>query len=169
MYKSYLCFRAWFSITDFKSLPIARDARWIFDDSNHFKTHCCISAENNPPTFPRELTISSPPVKFFFLSVVLTFLRLPSQKCPIKLIRCTPAFYGKHLVSFISQLAPQPCQINQPCRVDWWWCLGSPEPLFHIQRKELDTGVVRLGETISPIPMASLLDFKNSPQARNRA
>lgn len=85
-------------MTDFKSLPIARASRWIFDDSNHFKTHCRISAENNPPTFPRELPVSSPPVKVFFLSIVLTFPRLPSQKCPIKLPGCTLAIHRKHLV-----------------------------------------------------------------------
>lgn len=50
------------------SLLIVRGTTWIFDNSNHFKTHCCISTENNPPTFPRELPVSSPPVKCFLFS-----------------------------------------------------------------------------------------------------
>lgn len=37
---------------------------------------------------------------FLFLSIVLTFLRLLSQKCSIKLIGCTLAFHRRHLVHF---------------------------------------------------------------------
>ena len=100
-----------------------------------------------------------------FLSRVLTFLRLPSQKCPIKLTGCTLAFRGKHLVyfkviyaepEFTSQLAAR------ACRLGWWQLPGSPERLFHIQREALDVELSGWEGQCSFILMATLLGFKKS-------